>query len=45
MGHTFGPNSIESEDGFLRLDKQLEDFLDFLDTKKGKANTFFYRRP
>lgn len=37
IGHTFGPNSIESEDGFLRLDKELGDFLDFLDTKVGKG--------
>ncbi|MBS1920810.1 MAG: alkaline phosphatase family protein [Bacteroidetes bacterium] len=35
IGHTFGPNSIEQEDDFLRLDKDLGDLLDFLDTKVG----------
>jgi hypothetical protein len=37
IGHTFGPNSIESEDGFLRLDKDIENLLDFLDAKVGKG--------
>ncbi len=37
IGHTFGPNSIEAEDGFLRLDKELGEFLTFLDTKVGKG--------
>ena len=37
IGHTFGPNSIEAEDGFLRLDKELGSFLDFLDAKVGKG--------
>ena len=36
IGHTFGPNSIEAEDGFLRLDKELGALLNFLDTKVGK---------
>lgn len=36
IGHTFGPNSIEAEDGFLRLDKELAGLFDFLDTKVGK---------
>lgn len=37
IGHTFGPNSVEAEDGFLRLDKELGSFLDFLDAKVGKG--------
>lgn len=37
IGHSYGPNSIESEDGFLRLDKELGSFLDFLDNKVGKG--------
>ncbi len=37
IGHTFGPNSVESEDGFLRLDKELGQFLNFLDGKIGKG--------
>ena len=36
IGHSFGPNSIEEEDCYLRLDKDLGDLLDFLDTKVGK---------
>jgi predicted AlkP superfamily pyrophosphatase or phosphodiesterase len=36
IGHAFGPNSIESEDGFLRFDKELGGLLDFLDKKIGK---------
>jgi predicted AlkP superfamily pyrophosphatase or phosphodiesterase len=36
IGHTFGPNSVEAEDGFLRLDKELGSLLDFLDSKVGK---------
>jgi arylsulfatase A-like enzyme len=36
VGHNFGPNSIEEEDLYLRLDKQLGDLLDFLDNKVGK---------
>jgi predicted AlkP superfamily pyrophosphatase or phosphodiesterase len=36
IGHSFGPNSIEAEDCYLRLDKELGEFLDYLDTKIGK---------
>jgi hypothetical protein len=35
-GHSFGPNSIEEEDSYLRLDKEFGDLLDFLDAKVGK---------
>lgn len=37
IGHSFGPNSVESEDGFLRFDKELGEFFDFLDKKIGKG--------
>jgi hypothetical protein len=37
IGHSFGPNSVEAEDIFLRLDKDLDDFLKFLDNKIGKG--------
>ena len=37
IGHSFGPNSVESEDGFLRLDKEIGSFFDFLDSKVGKG--------
>jgi hypothetical protein len=36
IGHSFGPNSVEAEDDFLRLDKDLGDFLKFLDKQIGK---------
>lgn len=37
IGHTFGPNSVEAEDDFLRLDKELGDFLRFLDKQVGNG--------
>ena len=37
IGHTFGPNSIEEEDNFLRLDRELGDFLRFLDKQIGNG--------
>lgn len=37
IGHAYGPNSIEQEDCFLKLDKDLGNFLDFLDEKIGKG--------
>ncbi|MEO7801585.1 MAG: alkaline phosphatase PafA [Ginsengibacter sp.] len=38
IGHSFGPNSIEIEDTYLRLDKDIEKFLSVLDQKFGKNN-------
>jgi predicted AlkP superfamily pyrophosphatase or phosphodiesterase len=38
VGHSFGPNSVETEDTYLRLDKDLGDFLSYLDAKVGKGN-------
>jgi predicted AlkP superfamily pyrophosphatase or phosphodiesterase len=38
VGHKYGPNSIEVEDVYLRLDKDLAAFFHFLDTKIGKGN-------
>ncbi len=37
IGHRFGPNSIEVEDTYLRLDKELGEFLNYLDNKIGKG--------
>ncbi|MEJ7586814.1 MAG: alkaline phosphatase PafA [Ferruginibacter sp.] len=37
IGHSFGPNSIEVEDAFLRLDRDIAEFLDYLDAKLGKG--------
>ncbi|MBX2932182.1 MAG: alkaline phosphatase family protein [Chitinophagaceae bacterium] len=38
MAHTFGPNSIEAEDMYLRLDRDLAAFLEHLDNTIGKGN-------
>lgn len=35
-GHKFGPNSIEVEDVYLRLDQDLAQFFTYLDSKVGK---------
>ncbi len=37
VGHLFGPNSIEAEDTYLRLDKDLATFFSMLDSKIGKG--------
>lgn len=42
IGHAFGPNSIEAEDTYLRLDQDLGDFLDFLDKEIGKGQYLFF---
>jgi hypothetical protein len=38
IGHQFGPNSVEAEDGLLRLDRDLGDFLSYLDKQVGEGN-------
>ncbi len=42
IGHTYGPNSIEIEDNYLRLDKELADFFTYLDKKFGKGNYLYF---
>lgn len=42
VGHAFGPNSIEAEDTYLRLDKDIADFLSYLDNKVGKGNYLLF---
>jgi predicted AlkP superfamily pyrophosphatase or phosphodiesterase len=37
VGHMFGPNSIEVEDTYLRLDRDLASFFQLLDAKVGKG--------
>jgi len=37
LGHSFGPNSIEVEDMYLRLDLELAEFLKYLDKTVGKG--------
>lgn len=38
IGHQFGPNSVEIEDTYLRLDKNIARLLSELDNKVGKGN-------
>ncbi|MCX2482685.1 alkaline phosphatase PafA [Pedobacter sp. MR2016-24] len=38
IGHQYGPNSIEAEDTYLRLDKDIADFFSYLDKTVGKGN-------
>ena len=38
IGHTFGPNSIEVEDTYLRLDQDFAKFFAYLDKTVGKNN-------
>jgi predicted AlkP superfamily pyrophosphatase or phosphodiesterase len=38
IGHQFGVNAVEVEDNYLRLDRELANFLTFLDAKVGKGN-------
>lgn len=38
VGHKYGPNSIEVEDTYLRLDKDFSSFFKFLDQRVGKGN-------
>jgi predicted AlkP superfamily pyrophosphatase or phosphodiesterase len=37
VGHMFGPNSVEIEDTYLRLDQEFEKFFTFLDASVGKG--------
>lgn len=38
VGHQYGPHSIELQDTYLRLDRNLADLLSYLDEKVGKRN-------
>lgn len=42
IGHLYGPNSIEIEDTYLRLDKDLGEFLKYLDSKIGQGNYLLF---
>jgi predicted AlkP superfamily pyrophosphatase or phosphodiesterase len=42
IGHSFGPNSVEAEDGMLRLDKDLGNLLDYLDAQVGKGQYLLF---
>jgi len=42
VGHQFGPNSLEIEDVYTRLDKDLDSFLTYLDLHFGKENVLVF---
>ncbi|HSI91388.1 MAG TPA: alkaline phosphatase family protein, partial [Adhaeribacter sp.] len=42
IGHQFGPNSIEIQDTYLRLDQDIADILTFLDKEFGKKNVLVF---
>jgi predicted AlkP superfamily pyrophosphatase or phosphodiesterase len=42
VGHQFGPNSIEAEDTYLRLDQDIDAFLTYLDQSVGKGNYLIF---
>lgn len=42
VGHAFGPNSIEVQDTYLRLDKDLTEFLNTLDQKVGRGQYLLF---
>ena len=42
VGHQFGPNAIETEDTYLRLDQDLARLLEFLDKTVGKGNALVF---
>lgn len=42
IGHAFGPNSVEEEDIYLRLDRDLAELLTALDGWVGKGNYLFF---
>ncbi len=41
-GHAFGPNSLEVEDIYLRLDREIAGFLQYLDTKIGQGQYLLF---
>jgi predicted AlkP superfamily pyrophosphatase or phosphodiesterase len=42
VGHNYGINSIELEDTYIKLDKELGEFFDFVDSYLGKNNVLFF---
>jgi len=42
IAHNFGPNAIETEDTYLRLDKDIAAFLTYLDNTIGKGEYLFF---
>lgn len=42
IGHNYGPNSVEQEDDYIRLDKELAELIKFLETEIGKENILIF---
>ena len=42
VGHSYGPRSVEIEDVYLRLDKDLEELLNYIDANIGKQNVVVF---
>lgn len=42
VGHRFGPRSVEIEDIYLRLDRQIASFLSYLDDRVGEGNYLLF---
>ncbi|MEO6903662.1 MAG: alkaline phosphatase PafA [Bacteroidia bacterium] len=42
IGHAYGPNSIEQEDNFIRLDKDIAELLSFIEQQVGKNNALIF---
>jgi predicted AlkP superfamily pyrophosphatase or phosphodiesterase len=42
IGHRFGPNALETEDTYLRLDRDIASFLTYLDKTLGKNNYLLF---
>lgn len=42
IGHMYGPQSIEVEDCYLRMDKEIAEFLKFIDNWCGKNNALLF---
>jgi len=42
IGHMYSPDALETEDMYLRLDREIAGFLDYLDKKTGKGNYLLF---
>jgi len=42
IGHLYGPNSVEQEDNYLRLDKDLAELLKYIEAQVGKENALIF---
>lgn len=42
IGHAYGPNSVEQEDDYIRLDKELAELLKAIELQVGKGNALVF---